>query len=90
MCFSSPQQTNPHCLTLVMNPDESFEKQRQEKEEQRLQQAVSALSERDRELVYQKGGYRQAVKDRAGLEQRMRPKTLLGNAIRKMLLVEKE
>ena len=38
-----------------MSPDENFEKQRQEKEAERLQQAVSVLSEQEKEMVYQKG-----------------------------------
>lgn len=50
-CFKD----NPHCLTLVMNPDPEYEAELNKKEKEKLQSKVSCLSEDDKRNIYQKG-----------------------------------
>lgn len=46
---------NTHRLTLTMSPDESYLEKQAKIEEEKLQQKVRALSENDKEQIYQKG-----------------------------------
>ncbi|KAK6492234.1 presequence protease [Huso huso] len=46
---------NPHRLTLSMSPDESYFEKQAQAEEEKLKQKVSALSEEDKKLIYEKG-----------------------------------
>ncbi|KAL9969305.1 hypothetical protein ACROYT_G021504 [Oculina patagonica] len=49
-CFKD----NPHCLTLVMNPDPEYETELNRKEQEKLNSKVSRLSEEDKTYIYQK------------------------------------
>lgn len=46
---------NTHRLTLTMSPDESYLEKQAKIEAEKLQQKVQALSENDKEQIYQKG-----------------------------------
>ena len=44
---------NPHRLALVMEPSSSYQRERQAREDQLLAERVSALSERDKQSLYE-------------------------------------
>ncbi|XP_070830493.1 presequence protease, mitochondrial [Chaetodon trifascialis] len=46
---------NTHRLTLSMSPDEAYMEKQAKAEEEKLQRKIQALSDRDREEIYEKG-----------------------------------
>lgn len=48
-------QENTHRLTLSMSPDEVYMEKQAEEEEEKLQKKIQALSDTDRQEIYEKG-----------------------------------
>lgn len=48
-------QENTHRLTLSMSPDEAYMEKQAKEEEEKLQKKIQALSDTDRQKIYEKG-----------------------------------